>query len=191
MMYQDVVHPCQDGQGPIFATFNTTKGKVLKACTRRGMVFEWQKCTEQGLFFHMKGIFKALTGLDISPHIAALCPEVKLLYSCKPRCNRSVIDSQESKLLSKRNATSEKYCKSTIFSRYKIWQIYYFLGHNLIACRIQLIYCKPHLHGFLWDQSYFVKMTYSQTFLNCRRTVFSFDTGSFASYFQDHLTDSK
>ena len=26
--------------GPIFATFDTTKGKVLKACTRKGMGFE-------------------------------------------------------------------------------------------------------------------------------------------------------
>ena len=24
----------------------TTKGKDLKACTREGMVFEWQKCTK-------------------------------------------------------------------------------------------------------------------------------------------------
>ncbi len=25
--------------GPIFATFDTTKGKVLKACTRKGIAF--------------------------------------------------------------------------------------------------------------------------------------------------------
>ena len=31
---------------PIFATFSTTKGKGLKACTGEGMVFEWQKCTK-------------------------------------------------------------------------------------------------------------------------------------------------
>ncbi len=33
-----------------FAFFNTTKGKGLRACTREGMVFKWQKCTREGLF---------------------------------------------------------------------------------------------------------------------------------------------
>ncbi len=35
---------------------------------------------------------KALTRLDswISPSITALCREVKLLYRCNPRCNRSI-----------------------------------------------------------------------------------------------------
>ncbi len=33
-----------------FLTFDTTKGKGLKACTRKGMVFEWQKCTGESLF---------------------------------------------------------------------------------------------------------------------------------------------
>ncbi len=38
---------------------------------------------------------------------------------------------------------------------------------------------------------YFAGMTYPQTFQDCKRTVLSFDTGSFASYSQDQLTKLK
>ena len=71
------------------------------------------------------------------------------------------LNSRESKLLSKRNATSEKY---TPF----VW----------IPMGLEL-FC------------YVAGMTYPKTFQDCERTVLSFDTGSYESYSQDHLTKLK
>ena len=71
------------------------------------------------------------------------------------------LNSQGSKLLSKRNATSEKYTPLAWIP----------MGSDLFC--------------------YFAGMTYPQTFQDCERTVLSFDTGSFANYSQDHLTKLK
>ena len=70
-------------------------------------------------------------------------------------------NSKESKLLSERNATSEKL---TPFA----WTP---MGSE--------IFCD------------FAGMTYPQTFQDSKRTVLAFDTGSFASYSQDQLTKLK
>ncbi len=34
-----------------FAIFSTTEGKGLKACTRKGVVFEYKMCTRKGMVF--------------------------------------------------------------------------------------------------------------------------------------------
>ncbi len=60
-----------------FATFYTTEGKGLKACTREGMVFEWQKFTNKGLFFHMIGTFK-VQFIKFSAHLQQTFKNISL-----------------------------------------------------------------------------------------------------------------
>ena len=54
--------------------YYTSKGKILKFCTREGTVFEWQKCTKIGSVFPQDRYF---LGPDYQISVLQMCTTLK------------------------------------------------------------------------------------------------------------------